>query len=250
MKNVYKKALFISAVVSAVMTLINLSGCSAIGTAIEHRNLETSTKMSKTIFLPPEATVNKFVYIQVKNTSDQEMNIQSFLAEDLQAKGYTVTKNYTQASQVIQVNILQAGKATQSNINSMLNDGYGGALAGVLAGAALNRGNPLGGGAVGGIVGGLAGATADALVKDVTYSITTDVQISIKLPKGTIATQKTEADLEQGTGTNVTTTYSGKTDKMVYQTRIISWADQVNLKFEEARPVLEKNLAQAIANIF
>ncbi|KAB3425663.1 complement resistance protein TraT, partial [Escherichia coli] len=34
-----------------------------------------------------------------------------------------------------------------------------------------------------------------------------------------------------------------------YQTRIVSSANKVNLKFEEAKPVLEDQLAKSIANI-
>ena len=34
-----------------------------------------------------------------------------------------------------------------------------------------------------------------------------------------------------------------------YQTRVVSNANKVNLKFEEAKPVLEDQLAKSIANI-
>nr|EJO2700081.1 hypothetical protein [Escherichia coli] len=34
-----------------------------------------------------------------------------------------------------------------------------------------------------------------------------------------------------------------------YQTRVVSSANQVNLKFEEAKPHLEDQLAKSIANI-
>ncbi|WP_394814652.1 complement resistance protein TraT [Streptomyces chisholmiae] len=38
-------------------------------------------------------------------------------------------------------------------------------------------------------------------------------------------------------------------DRHKYQTRIVSNANKVNLKFEEAKPVLEQQLAKSISNI-
>lgn len=55
--------------------------------------------------------------------------------------------------------------------------------------------------------------------------------------------------LKQGTsGYKVqTSTQTGNQHK--YQTRIVSSANKVNLKFEEAKPVLEDQLAKSVANI-
>lgn len=232
-----------------IFAIVLLSGCAATNTLIQHGSLQTSTKMSSTIFLPPQATQNKVIYVQVKNTSDQNMDIQTLLTQDLQAKGYTIASDVNQADQVLQVNILQVGETTASNIGSMLSDGFGGAVAGAALGAGVSS-NALAGGAAGGIIGGLTTTVANSLVKDVVYSVTTDVQISVKLPEGVKATQNVQSALQQGTGTVSSTTYSTQTNMQQYQTRVISWADQVNLDFEDAAPVLEKNLAQSIANIF
>lgn len=235
--------------IGITLVLAILTGCAATSTLIQHGSLKTSTKMSSTIFLPPQATQNKVIYVQVKNTSDEQMDIQNLLTQDLQAKGYTITNNVSQADQVLQVNILQVGETTASNIGSMLSDGFGGAVAGAAIGAGVSS-NAWAGGAAGGIIGGLTTTVANAIVKDVVYSVTTDVQISVKLPEGTKAIQNVQSALQQGTGTVSSTTYTAQTNMQQYQTRVISWADQVNLDFEDAAPVLEKNLAQSIANIF
>ena len=241
-----RRALKLGLVASAVVIL---SGCAATDTLIEHGSLQTSTKMSNSIFLPPQATANKLIYVEVKNTSDQTIDITSLLTQDLQAEGYQITTDPNAANQVLQVNILQAGKTNMDNVNSMLGDGFGGAVAGAAIGAAVSS-NAWAGGGIGGIIGGLTGTIADAVVKDVTYSVTTDVQISIKLPKGVTATQNVQSNLQQGTGTVSSTSYSTATNMQQYQTRVISWADKVNLSFTDAAPTLEKNLAQEIAEIF
>ena len=228
--------------------VIGLSGCAATSTLIDHGSLQTSTKMSASIFLPPQATENKLVYLQVKNTSDQNVEIAGLLTQDLEAEGYTLTTNPDLAYQILQVNILQAGKTTDSNVNSMLSDGYGVAIAGAALGAGVSA-NPWEGGAIGGVIGGLTGAIADALVKDVTYSMTTDIQISVRLPAGDSVTQHVQSNLREGTGTLASSSNVTQSPMQAYQTRVVSWADKVNLSFSDAAPVLEQNLAKEIANI-
>ena len=46
--------------------LLILTGCAASDALIEHGSLQTSTKMSNSIFLPPEATANKLIYVEVR----------------------------------------------------------------------------------------------------------------------------------------------------------------------------------------
>lgn len=66
--------------------------------------------------------------------------------------------------------------------------------------------------------------------------------------KATVTTDNVAA-LRQGTsGAKIqTSTETGNQHK--YQTRVVSSANKVNLKFEEAKPVLEDQLAKSIANI-
>ncbi len=227
---------------------IFLSGCGAVSTEIEHHDLNVQTKMSNTIFLPPLVDANqKTVFVQVKNTSDQQgLTIEQQLDSDLQTKGFSIVTNPKDAYSMIQVNILQAGQTTQDNINSAMVDGFGGAVGGALAGGAVSDGS-LGGAALGGIVGGVGAAVADALIKDVTYSVTTDVQISIK--SSAAVQQQTSSDLQQGTSSHVVQNSNQTTGWQSYQTRVVSYADQVNLKFAEAEPKLSAQLAASLANI-
>jgi len=60
-------------VAAAVMSsVLVLSGCGAMGTAIKKRNLDVKTQMSETIWLEPSN--NRTVYLQIKNTSDKDMS--------------------------------------------------------------------------------------------------------------------------------------------------------------------------------
>ncbi|HBH5256459.1 TPA: hypothetical protein KTU13_004107 [Escherichia coli] len=57
------------------------------------------------------------------------------------------------------------------------------------------------------------------------------------------------AALRQGTSGAKMQTSTSTGNQHKYQTRVVSNANKVNLKFEEAKPVLEEQLAKSIANI-
>ncbi|AJA70965.1 MULTISPECIES: complement resistance protein TraT [Erwiniaceae] len=235
-------------VAAVVASCIVLSGCSAMTTAIKKRNLEVKTQMSQTVWLEP--STQKTVYLQVRNTSDKDMSdLQSLLAQDLQAKGYTVTSSPDAAYYWIQANVLKAEKMDLRQSQGFLATGYEGAVAGAALGAGITAYNGNSGGAMLGVglAAGLAGMAADALIEDVNFTMVTDLQISER-SKNAVTTDNIAA-LRQGTSGIKLQTSSEEGNRMKYQTRVVSNANKVNLKFEEAKPVLEAQLAKSVAGI-
>jgi hypothetical protein len=102
------------------------------------------------------------------------------------------------------------------------------------------------------IAGGLIGAglstLGDALVKDVTFSILTDIQISERA-QGLAITQNTNSTLKQGTSGNVIVKSTETTSWKKYQTRILSTANKANLKFKDAEPKLIEGLLRSISGL-
>lgn len=242
MKN---RKVFVAAI--AATTLL-LSGCGAMSTAIKKRNLEVKTQMSQTIWLEPSS--QKTVYLQVRNTSDKDMSeLQTLLAQDLQAKGYTVTSSPDSAYYWIQANVLKADKMDLRDAQGLLSSGYEGAAMGAALGSGITAYNSNSGGAILGVglAAGLAGMAADAMVEDTNYTMVTDLQISER-SKASVTTDNVAA-LRQGTSGIKLQTSSEEGNRMKYQTRIVSNANKVNLKFEEAKPVLEAQLAKSVAGI-
>lgn len=233
--------------ISGVITA--LCGCAATQTALEHGNLSTSTKMSETIFLDPVSNRQKTVYVSVKNTSDQKINFSKSLAQALESHGYKVVNNPDSAHYLVQANVLKVGKMSLKASEVAIGAGFGSTLAGISAGTAIgsltDNSNAM---IAGGLAGGLASMAADALIKDVNYAMITDVQISERTAHK--ITQKTFSSLNNGSSSNTVQNYSENTRFKRYRTRIVSNADKVNLQFADARPVLENNLASAIAGIF
>lgn len=203
-----------------------LSGCAAIGTAVSHRNLETQTLMSHSIFLDPAAPSQRTVYVQERNTTGiPGFTFKSQLISGLTAKGYKIVSDPSRAHYVLQVNTLRVGKASKTAAKEMMGKGYGGALEG--GGAAVAIGAMAGAGGNGMIGAGLAGAVGgtivDNMVKDVNYTGVVDVRITV---------------------------HKSASHRVVHQTRIVVLADRVNLSFEAAQPTLENQLARSVSGIF
>lgn len=235
-------------VIALASSTLALSGCGAMSTAIKKRNLEVKTQMSETIWLEPSS--ERTVYLQIKNTSDKDMSgLQGKIADAVKAKGYQVVSSPDKAYYWIQANVLKADKMDLRDAQSWLSRGYERAAAGAALGAGITAYNSSSAGATLGVglAAGLAGMAADAMVEDVNYTMITDVQIAERT-KAVVTTDNVAA-LRQGTSGSKIQTSSELGDQHKYQTRIVSNANKVNLKFPEAQRVLEDQLAKSVANI-
>ncbi|HHX2613452.1 TPA: complement resistance protein TraT [Legionella pneumophila] len=238
------KALLASAV--AVLT-----GCAATQTALEHGSLQVSTKQSETIFLDPVSNAQKTVYVSVKNTSDEEIDIAPQLKTALSSHGYKVINNPNSAHYLLQANVLKVGKMSVAASQSALGGGYGSAIAGAVAGTAAGSLTASSTGMIaGGLAGGVIGLAADSLVKDVNYTMITDVQISERLGKGIKVNEQFQSHLKNGSSTVTSQTSSRDSQYQRYRTRVVSNADKVNLKFSDARVSLKQGLVKVISGIF
>ncbi|WP_071890449.1 conjugal transfer complement resistance protein TraT [Yersinia enterocolitica] len=243
-----KKNMKLIAITAVLSSVLVLSGCGAMSTAIKKRNLEVKTQMSETIWLEPSS--QKTIYLQIKNTSDKNMlGLAPKITKAVQDKGYTVTSSPEDAHYWIQANVLKADKMDLREAEGFLSQGYQGAALGAALGAGITGYNSNSAGAsLGvGLAAGLVGMVADAMVEDINYTMVTDVQISEKTD--TPLQTDNVAALKQGTSGYKVQTSTQTGNKHQYQTRVVSSANKVNLKFEEARPVLEDQLAKSIANI-
>ncbi|EER2669737.1 complement resistance protein TraT [Escherichia coli] len=197
-----------------------------------------------------EPASERTVFLQIKNTSDKDMSgLQGKIAEAVKARGYQIMTSPDKAYYWIQANVLKADKMDLRESQGWLSRGYEGAAVGAALGGGITAYNT---GSAGttlgvGLATGLIGMAADAMVEDINYTMITDVQIAERT-RTSVRTDNVAA-LRQGTsGSKIqTSTETGNQHK--YQTRVVSSANQVNLKFEEAKPHLEDQLAKSIANI-
>lgn len=222
----------------------NLMGCSAMQTGFSKSDLDVQTRMTKTIFLDPVTCDKKKVYIQIRNTSGKDtFNLHNRLARAIALKGYEVETNPDKAYYMVQINVLQISKVNLNEAESAFDSGFGGGLLGATVGGIAGANNRALLGA--GLAGAVIGIAADAMVKDMYYTIITDVQLGER----SAVNEVTVSNLRQGNSTNKIQSSSKKDNWKKYQTRIVSTANKVNLKLEEATPLLVDELVNSIAGL-
>lgn len=232
-------------------SFLALGGCAATQVAISKHQLVVQNKMSESVFLTP--TADKTVYVDVRNTTDKpNFTFDAPVKAAIEARGYRVVSNPDDAHFMLQANVLQVGQSSQTASQAGFGGGFGtpldGALTGVAAAAAMN-GNISGRGL--GAIGLAAGAAdfiAGSMVKDVYYSAIVDIQISERT-KSTVHVNG-EQHLAQGSSGDELQTYDETSNFKRYRTRVLSSANKVNLKWEEAEPVIIRGLTQSVSGIF
>jgi len=230
-----------------------LAGCAASTTAISKRNLDVQTKMTETIFLDPVPPSERTVFVQVRNTSDKpDFDIEPAVRAAVESRGYRVVDDPSEARYLLQANVLQAGRNSDSAAEHTFAGGFGSMILGGAAGAGVGRVASEDPAVIigGALAGAAASAVANAFVQDVTYSIISDVQVSERAPKGVVVTESQRQDLSQGTSGNLVLSSSETSDWKRYRTRVMSKANKVNLEFDEAAPDLVAGLTRSIGNIF
>lgn len=237
-------------VMAASAVILSLSGCTTMSTYFAHKDLTVNSKMSESIFIDPVPDNQKLVYIQVKNTTTENLDgLKTKLSDDLSKNGWHVTTSVDKAYSMIQVNVLQAGEAKNPDaVWQSVSSGWGNVMAGGLTGVATGAltGNYAAGAAVG-VGAGVADWVGSKFVQDKAFSVITDIQVSRKVD-GKVS-QTTKAALSQGSATQTTQSYHETTNWIRYRTRVGTVADKVNLTFDEAKPVIEAQQAKEISGV-
>ncbi|WP_335992993.1 complement resistance protein TraT [Fusobacterium polymorphum] len=239
MKKIFKTILFYLLLISAFVS------CSTMHTVVSKRNLDVQTKMSDTIWLEPAAANERTIFVQVKNTSGKNLNVEQKLINVLTSKGYRIVNDPAEAKYWLQANILKVDKVNLDNENgfsdAVLGAGIGGVLGAQRSGGAYT--------ALGwGLAGAAIGTLADALVNDTAYAMVTDILITEKT--GRNVQTVTRNSVKQGNSGSMTSTSSGSSNMEKYSTRVLSTANQVNLNFNSAIPILEDELGKVLGGIF
>lgn len=205
-----------------------LCGCQAMDAEIHHSKLHTDSKMSNAVFLDQLSDSGKNIYVRVFNTSTTSLgDLPDAIKGGLADQGYKIVGNPKKSDYILQVNVLQFGKADMREYDKLYKQSQNFDQSAITAGAAGFGTAMLGGTALTtiGVTAGTALASwlANDLVENETYSLITSVRIE------TVANGK------------VTHTYD---------TAIASKADKVNLKFDEAKPILSEEISKEISSIF
>jgi hypothetical protein len=102
----------------------------------------------------------------------------------------------------------------------------------------------------GAVIGGATEFVTGSLVKDVYFSVITDIQVVEKAADGVIVRQDNQQNLAQGMGGTQQQTSSEVTKFKKYRTRVVSSANKANLDYEEAAPALTQGLTRTLSGLF
>lgn len=262
----HNKSQLLIAIVGFLLA-ITFSGCATT-------ELQTQTKMTQSIFLEPVKKEQKTVFISVKNTSGQDLkNLEQKINDAVKAKGYTIVDDPNIAKYTLMTNVLFANNLREANAAAA---GTNGAIIGGVMGAVNSGGN--GNNALGAalIVGGLS-AIAGKLTEDEIYRMVTDVLVREKKDTKVITTIQTsqgQVSIGQESRAGFMNSFAGQiknndgaggtingnqygsqtqqleTNYIEHKTRVFSEAVKMNLKLDEALPVLIDKLTTQISGIF
>lgn len=221
--------------------LVSLGGCAATSMALAHKDLDVQSYTDGVLILPESA--DKTYSLSVRNSTRvplDEAAIQAGIERKMQAKGYTEVAP-EKAHYLIQLVTYTA--STDAAAAGVGNNG------GILAGAAAGGINGNGQAAlIGGLVGGVADTVAGGLVKDVTVTVDSEIQVGVRQPRAVQTAQK--ATLQQGDSTVETQQVASVGDIVDYRVKVITTADQTNLKLADAIPQMNRGLIRNVAGLF
>ena len=225
------------------VTSFTLFACSTVHTSLEKAELDVQTKASASIFLEPVSPAKRIIFVSVRNTSDRDLNIKSRIVDRLSNSGYRITDDPDAAHFMLQANVLKVGKDNLESTDSYLDAGFSGAVLGSAVSSDSDNTKGI-------VIGALVGIVADAMVDDTLFTMVTDLQVRERPRDNESVTQQQSENNTQGSTTVTQSTGNTSVDWKTYHTRIVSTANQTNLDFEVALPLLENGLIRSIAGMF
>lgn len=247
---------------SVIILSTVLLGCSAAQTAIKKRELSVESQTSYSVVLEPVAPDKRVVYAKVRDLSGNSMrkDMQRKLESIFKSEGFHITRDPDKANMMITASIIAADKATSSDANKYLNSGYKGGVEGAVAAGGLTAitggsGKQTAGAA---LAGAAIGFLADTLVKDVYYTFVMDVQLRERPLDGDTISNNTHNQSSKAvnskntsisSNSNSLVTRGSSYNWIVYETRIVTTANKMNLTIEEAVPEVQNRAAETLAEM-
>ncbi len=247
--------------IGALSLAAMLSGCAATYTAVNKKDLEVVTKTSTAVFVDAVAREKRTIYLDVKSgiMEFDRREFKNFIKEQFTQfndNGYRIVDDPEQAQFLMTAYVMNLEQAKPNAAEAALGQGFSGAATtavvsgAAVAGIANSTGSSDGRAAGLGLAVGAASFLADAMVKDVTYLLVVDVQIKEKTRNGAIVRKDTRIDTKVSDAGGSSQYVSEASNLKEYRTRIVTTANQVNLKLEEAQPLMFKKTAYAMSGFF
>lgn len=237
---------------SFLAVLVTTAGCAGIVELAGNRKLEVSTQMSESIFLDPVEPDQQTIYVRVRNTSDQDFDLEPAVKQALERAGYQIVRSPARARFRLQANILAVAKEDKDYASGALAAGFGGRIGAAVgySGRRKTYHQRRSGATLFGAAGGFADMISAEMVEVPVYTVVTDIELVEKAPNGVFVRTDRQIDRKDGTGGRSTSTMSGVGKDIKYRTRIVSTATKANLALADALPPLRSGIARSISGLF
>nr|WP_159063622.1 complement resistance protein TraT [Thaumasiovibrio occultus] len=222
------------------------------------QDLVVESQLSYSIVLEPVAPVKRMVYVSVRDVTGNGMRrgMMDQLKANLMQEGFVVTDDPELANFMLNATIVQAGNTSKEQAYGYLESGFEGAVlaGGTAAVLGANQDTSLGLGLAGAAIGFLA----DTMVSDTYYTFVMDVQMRERPMDGdSIANSTRNASVRAQSSNNTATASSNRSSVsrgdnynwIVYETRIVTTANKMNLKMEEAIPAVQQKTALSLTEL-
>jgi hypothetical protein len=243
--------------ISAIAALVAiLGGCAATETALSHKDLEVQSRTSTAIFVDPVPQPKRTIYLDIKSgvMEFDRKKFKDFVKEQFNTNdnNYKIVDDPDQAQFQMVAYVLNLEKTNPTAAQEALGKGYmGGAIvAGAAIGAVGNSSHPMNGAVGLGVAAGAAELIAGSLVKNVTYMLVCDIQITEKAKEGVIVRKDTKINAKVSDAGSSQQTVSEASNRKEYRTRIVTTANKVNLKLEDAQDLMFKKTAYSLSGFF
>lgn len=245
-----------------VAAAIALAGCAATSVALSKKDLEVQTKTSTAIFVDPVPAAERTVYVEVRSGVQEfdRRSFSKFVKEQFATNdnGYRVVDNPEKARYLMLAYVLNLEVASPNAAQAALSQGFhggneaaaGSALGAVLGASSNSRTGAWGGAMLGGVLASAGSTVADSLVKDVTYVLVCDVSVRERTQPGVLVRKDSRIDSVISDAGSSQQRVSEVSDRKEYRTRIVTTANKVNLKLDEAAPTMFSKTAYAMSGFF
>lgn len=247
-------------VITLLGLVLTMVGCSAVQTSLTKQDLTLESHVSTAVVLEPLAPDERIVYVRVKDLSGNTMSkgMMSKIKASLSEEGVKVTNDPKKANLMLNAFIMSAKKTTKDEYNAALQSGYKGGAEGALTVGAITAisggdGSTTAGAA---LAGAAIGFLADTLVEDSYYTFVLDVELRERPLEGDSISnhKKTTKASGYSSQNNAALTTSGSSVErgdsynwIVYQTRIVTVANKMNLDIQEAIPEVQNKTSETLA---
>lgn len=238
----------------ALVAATLISSCAATHTAISKRDLDVQARTSTAVFVDPVPKPQRTIYLDIKSgvMEFDRRQFKQFVRDQFAENdnSYRIVDDPENAAYVMVAYVLNLEKTSPSAAEVALNQGY---MGGAVAAGAVTGGlasNSWRGAATGGLLGGAAEHLSGAFVKDVTYMLVCDVQIKERTKYGAIVRKDTQVDAKVSDAGSSRQTVSEVSNQKEYRTRIVTTANKVNLKLDEAANLMFQKTAYAMSGFF